>query len=339
MTEERDSRSRPRVVIVDRRGVAFSEPVLDLLDDAGCDVVTSEAADEDGVIAAARDADGLIYTGVTTVRLIEALSRCKVIARSSIGMDDVDGVELATKKGIVLCNMPGVIEEEVADHTIGLLLAVARRIVVLDRYVRDGGWQRGVRRGYGELPRLHGATIGLVGFGRIARAVARRARGFAMRVLAFDPFIDASEFRANEASGVTLAEVLQDSDVVSLHVPLTPSTRHLIGARELAMMRREAILLNTARGPVIDEEALLAALRAGRIGGAGLDVAEEEPIEASHPLCQLDNVVLTPHCASRSVVTERERHIRPAQEVVAVLAGLRPRAVWNSAVLDHLELR
>ena len=138
---------------------------------------------------------------------------------------------------------------------------------------------------------------------------------------------------------VTLAEVFQGSDIVSLHVPLTAQTHHLVGERELKLMRRNAILINTCRGPVVDEGALVSALEAGQIAGAGLDVMEHEPIGAGHPLCRLENVVLTPHFASRSDWADEERHIRPAQEVAAVLAGLRPRAVWNPEVLERLHLR
>jgi glyoxylate reductase len=220
-----------------------------------------------------------------------------------------------------------------------LLLAVSRRIVTLDRYVREGGWQRGEALPGALPPRLYGSTMGLVGFGRIGGAVARRALGFGMTVLAHDAFVAPEQIRAHSVSAVTLAEVLQEADVVSLHVPLTPRTHHLIGRRELQMMRRGAILLNTSRGPVVDEEALVVALGEQVIAGAALDVAETEPLAAADPLCRLDNVVLTPHYASRSTYTDRERHIRPAQEVVAVLAGLRPRAVWNPEVLESLELR
>jgi D-3-phosphoglycerate dehydrogenase len=335
----RTTQRSPTVVVVDPRGAAFSPAVVALLTGAGCEVVTSTAKDEDEVIATVRDADGIIFTGTISRRFIEALTRCRVIARTSIGMDIVDGADLATEKGIVLCNMPGIIEEEVADHTWALVLAVGRRLLPIDGYVRSGGWGRGEPVPAHDIPRMYGSTMGLVGFGRIGRAVARRALGFGMRVIAHDPLVTPSEFVAHSVEVGTLGEVLQDSDVVSLHVPLTPETFHLIGTRELAMMRRQAILINTARGPVVQGEALVEALGAGTIAGAGLDVAEEEPVAADHPLCKFDNVVLSPHWASRSRFTEHERHIRPAQEVIAVLGGLRPRAAWNREVLEGLGLR
>jgi len=181
--------------------------------------------------------------------------------------------------------------------------------------------------------------LGLVGLGRIGRAVARRAAGFGFHISAHDPNAARELFAASGVEEVTLAEVFQGSDIVSLHVPLTAQTHHLVGERELKLMRRNSILINTCRGPVVDEVALVSALEAGQIAGAGLDVMEHEPIGAGHPLCRLENVVLTPHSASRSDWADEERHIRPAQEVAAVLGGLRPRAVWNPGVLERLNLR
>lgn len=330
---------RPRVVVLRPFGQAASDDVLALLERSGCTVEVSHAATEEEQIAVARDADGLIYTGPITRRFIESLTRCRVIARTSIGMDAVDGIDLATEKGIVLCNMPGIIEEEVADQTLALMLACARWVLPYDQWVRDGGWQeRRASPTVAAMPRLTGSTLGLVGFGRIARAVAARAKGFGLRLLAADPYAPADLLRAQGAVPATLGEVLQDSDIVSLHVPLSDETRHLIGAPELRLMKPHAILINTCRGPVVDEAALVAALQSGEILGAGLDVMEEEPIGADHPLCRLPNVVLSPHIASRSEVTDYERHIRPAQEVAAVLAGHRPRAVWNPEVLTRLNL-
>lgn len=326
------------VVIVDR-GFAGTPQAVEVLERAGLQVTISSATEEDDVLRAVRDADGIIDNGRYSRRLLEALTRCKVIARSGIGMDVIDDVDIATKKGIVLCNMPGIIEEEVADHTMALLLAVARRVVSLDRYVRDGGWEKeGVVRDC-NMPRLSGSRLGLVGLGQIARAFVRRATGFGFEIVAHDPFVASQVFAEHGVKQVTLAEVLQDSDIVSLHVPLTDQTHHLIGGRELKLMRPNSILLNTCRGPVVDEQALLEALEGAQIAGAGLDVMEQEPIGPDHPLCRLENVVLSPHCASRSVWADEERHIRPAQEVAAVLAGLRPRAVWNPEVLERLTLR
>jgi D-3-phosphoglycerate dehydrogenase len=328
-----------QTVVIVHRGFAGTPGAVEVLERAGLKVVVSSATEEEDVLHAVRDADGIIDNGPFSRRLLEALTRCKVIARSGIGMDVIDGIDIATKKGIVLCNMPGIIEEEVADHTMALLLGVTRRVVALDHYVRDGGWEKEVVLRDGYMPRLTGSRLGLVGLGRIGRAFVRRAAGFGFDIVAHDPFVPTHVFEECGANEVTLAEVLQDSDIVSMHVPLTNATRHMIGARELKLMRRSSIILNTCRGPVIDEQALIQALDCGQIAGAGLDVMEEEPISSDHPLCRLQNVVLSPHCASRSVWADEERHIRPAQEVAAVLAGLRPRAIWNPEVLERLELR
>lgn len=338
MRDVSESSNRPRAVIIRPGAQPVLEEVLAILERAGCEVTLRHTGGEDEAIAAARDADGIIYTGPISRRFIDSLTRCRVIARSSIGMDGVDGVDLATEKGIVLCNMPGVIEEEVADHTMALMLAAARDVIPFDRYVREGGWHRREASPMGTIPRLWGATLGMVGFGRIARAVAQRAHGFGMRLLATDPYVSREVLAAHHATPAGLGEVLQDSDVVSLHVPLTSETRHLIGSRELGLMKPGAILINTCRGAVVDETALVKALQAGRIRGAGLDVMEREPIGPDHPLCRLSNVVLGPHVASRSEVTDRERQIRPAQEVAAVLSGHRPRAIWNPEVLQRVSL-
>lgn len=335
--------SAPEVLIVDARGGAMkgsSGPeVQGLLEKAGCRVSVIYDRAEDAVLAAARDVDGMIFTGRISRRLMSSLTRCRVIATSSIGMDTIDGIDIATEKGIVLCNMPGVIEEEVADHTFALLLACARRIALQDHAVRDGSWERGGGISTAGMPRVFRATLGIVGLGRIGSAVARRARGFEMRILATDPVAGDEAFTRLGVRRSTLGEVLQEADYVTLHVPLEPGTRHLVSAPQLRLMKASAILVNTSRGPVVDEIALVEALKTGEVAGAALDVMEEEPIGPDHPLCALDNVVLTPHSASRSAWTDRERHLRPAEEVAAVLNGLRPRAVWNPEVLARLDLR
>jgi D-3-phosphoglycerate dehydrogenase len=346
-TSEQDERAvagagqPPKVVIVDTwaAGSPASADAVGVLERAGCRVEVTSARAEDDVISAVRDADGIIFTGRISRRFMESLTRCRVVARTSIGMDAVDGIDVATAKGVVLCNMPLVIEEDVADHTMALLFACARRIHLQDRGVRDGAWPTGSVPGTDGIPRLHECSLGIVGLGNIGRAVARRARGFGMRVRGADPYVPVETFEREGVRRASLVEVLQDSDFVSLHVPLSDETRHLIGDRELRLMPSRAMLVNTSRGPVVDEAALVAALQEGRLAGAGLDVMEQEPIGADHPLCGLDNVVLTPHSASRAAVTDRERHIRPAQEVAAVLAGHRPRAVWNPEVLERLQLR
>jgi D-3-phosphoglycerate dehydrogenase len=223
-----------------------------------------------------------------------------------------------------------------------LLLACVRWIVPVSRFVDEGGWGqrgRGPRRPMGSIHRVTGETLGLVGFGNIARAVAKRAVGFDLKLLAYDPYVSRDVLDAYGVRQAPLAQVLQDSDFVSLHVPLMPSTHHLIGAPQLRLMKKDAILINTCRGPVVDEAALIEALKNGHILGAGLDVTEKEPIESDNPMLQMPNVVVTPHMASASDWAGAERRRRPAHEVAAVLTGHRPRAVWNPAVLERVNLK
>jgi D-3-phosphoglycerate dehydrogenase len=338
--------TKRKVVVISPWGTFGEVGEREILERAGCEVVVATARSEDEIIEAVRDADGIIAPPSFTLRLIESLTRCKVIACSSIGMDRADGVDLATEKGIILSNVPDVFVDEVANHTMALLLASIRWIVPVSQFVKDGGWGArgqgpGQRRGrpIGAIHRVTGETLGLVGFGNIARAVAQRAAGFGLKLIAYDPYISRDVFLEYGVRQATLAQVLQDSDFVSLHVPLLPETRHLIGAPELGLMKKDAILINTCRGPVVDEQALIAALQAGQIQGAGLDVTEKEPIDSDNPLLQMPNVIVTPHMASASDWAGAERRRRPAQEVAAVLTGHRPRAVWNPRVLERLSLR
>ncbi|HEX7039112.1 MAG TPA: D-glycerate dehydrogenase [Trueperaceae bacterium] len=245
----------------------------------------------------------------------------RVVANYAVGYDNVD-VAACARRGVAVANTPDVLTEATADLAFALLLAAARRLVEGDALVRGGrwtGWQPGQLLG---VP-VAGATLGLVGMGRIGSAVARRARGFGMRVLYHNRRRDAA---AEDELGVTYAaldDLLRESDLVSLHVPLTAETRHLIGARELALMKETAVLVNTSRGPVVDEAALAEALRAGRPFAAGLDVFEREP--AVEPaLLELPNVVLAPHIGSATVAARTEMALLCARAVVDVLAGRTP---------------
>ncbi len=332
--------TKPKVVVIGGWGRFGDVGEKDILERAGCDVVVLESREEKDILAAVKDADGLIAPPVLTKTLISALDKCKVIACSSIGMDKVDGVELANEKGIVICNVPDVFIDEVANHTLALLLACVRWIVPVAQHTKEGGWgQRGGRRPVGYIHRITGETIGLIGFGNISRQVAKRAQGFDLKVMAYDPYVPAEAFRAAGVRQAQLAQVLQDSDFVSVHVPLLPGTHHLIGRPQLALMKKDAILINTARGPVVDELALIEALQNGQILGAGLDVTEHEPVDPNNPLLQMPNVVVTPHMASASDWAGAERRRRPAYEVAAVLTGHRPRAVWNPSVLEKVSLK
>jgi glyoxylate reductase len=251
-----------------------------------------------------------------------------VISNFAVGYDNID-VPAATERGVLVCNTPEVLTNATADHTWALLLAAARRIPESIAYVRDGKWKT-----WGPLLLLgrevSGATIGIVGLGRIGKEVAKRARGFDMRVLAFDPFEDAAFAQEHGVSYVPLEQLLADSDFVTLHVALTPDTQHLIGAVELDRMKPTAILVNASRGPVVDTDALIDALRNGSILGAALDVTDPEPLPADHPLVNMTNCIVVPHTASATVQTRDHMAELAAKNLLAGLRGERPPAAVNA---------
>jgi D-3-phosphoglycerate dehydrogenase len=248
---------------------------------------------------AAADADVVWLMGgsrVLTAEILPHLPRCRAILRTGTGTDNVP-VEEASRRGIIVANTPEATTHAVAEHAIGLLFAVLRQIAVQDRAVRQGTWDR-----YRAWPSWHmaGRTLGLVGFGRIARLVARKTSGLEMKTIAYDPAVDAATMAAAGVERVSLDGLLAAADFVSIHIPLLETTRHLIGERELRRMKPQAVLINTSRGPIIDEPALVGALQEGWIAAAGLDVLEQEPPAPNHPLLAMDNVVLTPHIAGYS---------------------------------------
>jgi D-3-phosphoglycerate dehydrogenase len=283
------------------------------------------------VLRHAADTDALVMSWLPVTRaLIDQLERCRVIVRFGIGVDMVD-LDAATERGILVCNTATYCLDEVSNHALGLLLMLNRGLLQDVDSVRGGGWFRSTSS---PPRRLTGQRLGLVGAGRIGQLVAHKARGFGMDVVGYDPYL-----RARESNGVPLVdldELLASSDFVSVHCPLNASTRHLLGARELALMKSTAFLINTARGPIVDEGALCAALSEQRLAGAGLDVFETEPLPIDHPLRQLDNVILTPHSASWSIESSAECRRVAIEHVVTVLRGGVPTDVVNRAVLDQV---
>jgi glyoxylate reductase len=276
------------------------------------------------LIARLRGKDGLICHIVSAIddEVLAAAPTVKVVANVAVGYNNID-VAAAHRRGVVVTNTPDVLTETTADFAWALLMAAARRVGEADRYVRSGQWDRWLW----ELlwgADIHGKTLGIVGFGRIGRAVARRALGFNMRVLYQDAVpADATVERDLHASRVDLETLLREADFVSLHTPFLPETRHLINARTLRLMKKSAILVNAARGPVVDEAALVRALQEGWIAGAGLDVFEEEP--KVHPgLIALTNVVLAPHIASASRDTRVAMATLAVRNCLAVLDGKPP---------------
>ena len=255
----------------------------------------------------------------------------RVISNFAVGFDNVD-VPAASERGVAVCNTPGVLTDATADATWSLLMAAARRVVEGVEYVRAGKWKTwGPTLLLGQ--QVTGATIGIVGFGRIGREVARRARGFNMDVLIFDTYRDEAAERELGVRYMPLDDLLRTSDFVTLHVALTPETRHLIGPREFGLMKRTAVLINAARGPVVDTAALTAALRDGEIFAAGLDVTDPEPLPADHPLVSLPNCTIVPHTASATVQTRDEMAVLAARNLLAVLEGATPPACVNPEVL------
>ncbi len=263
--------------------------------------------------------------------VIANMDKCKVISNYAVGFNNID-VDEATKRGIIVTNTPGVLTDATADLTWALILAVTRRIVEADKYVRKGkfkGWAPMLLLG----SELAGKTLGIIGAGRIGTAVGLRAKGFKMKVLYFN--LNKNETLEQEvgAKKVGLETLLKNSDIVTIHVPLTPKTKHLIGAKELKLMKKGAYLINTSRGEVIDEKALIKALKTGKLAGAGLDVFEQEPFVPKE-LTELDNVVLTPHIGSATVEARTKMAIVAAENIVKVLSGKIPANVVKPEVLS-----
>jgi len=294
---------------------------------------------EDEYVANVRTADAIVAGGVNmTARVIGALEKCRVIANGGIGVDRVD-LDAATEHGIVVTNVPDVFVHEVANHTMMLLLCLTKKTIPLDRFVRENRW-RDARDVLSPMPRVTDNVLGLVAFGNIPRAVTQRAKAFEMRVIAWDPFVPPEVFAAHGVEYVAdLNTLFARSDFVSCHLPLNAETRHMIGESQFRAMKPDAYFINTGRGPVVDEAALIGALRERWIAGAGLDVMELEPTLADNPLHSMLNVVLTPHTASISDISSIERRRRVGQEIAAVLQGRLPRSVVNKAVLSKLALR
>ena len=323
----------PARIVVTRR---IPDPALALLDPAG-DVWVSphdrplQTAELHAAVAGADAVVALLHDRVNEAFLAAAGPSLRVVANVAVGYDNLD-VAAGTAAGVVMSNTPGVLDETTADLAFALLMASARHIVEGDRLMRTGTWG-----GWGIMQLLghdiHHATLGIVGFGRIGRCVARRAAGFSMTVLYSDAFPAPPEIeRELGVRRVSMDELLAASDFVSVHVPLMKETHHLIDAAALAKMKPTAHLINTSRGPVVDEAALAQALRAGTIAGAGLDVYEYEP-KVTPELVELDNVVLLPHIASASYATRGKMAEIAARNVIAFFAGEMPPTALNPDVV------
>src|SRR5579871_80621 len=301
----------PRIVLADLVA-EYPSVALEALAASGIPFVDAEAAGGDPMDWI-REAEVLVVTWYrVTEEVIAQLTRCKVIIRIGVGYDNIDA-EAARRRGIAVCNVPDYCMGEVADHAMAMALAQARALPFLDRCVREGTWKPTLPH---PMPALEVMQFGVLGYGRIGRATLTRARGFGFRLLACDPYLPETAFPL-DVRRCTLEELLAEADILSVHVPLTAETHHLLNAERLAQMKPTAILINTARGAVLETPALVAALQGGRLAAAGIDAFEEEPLPLDHPLLSCPNALLAPHYAWHS------RESKPRLFLMAVEEALR----------------
>ncbi len=297
---------------------------------AGVEPVVAPDTSEERLAELAADADAILFCfAQVTGNVLRAAEKCIVACRYGIGVDNID-IPTATELGIVVTNVPDYCMDEVTDHALGMILALNRRLVPHNSEVATGGWASVVLNQ--PMHRTRGATLGILGFGRIGRSIAAKAAGFGMRMIAYDPLIEAGQ-TIDGVEIVTFENVLRESHFITVHTPLTPETEGMIGADELAMMMPGSIIVNCARGGIIEEEALAEALSNGHLAGAGLDVLEPAPPADDHPLLGLENVIITPHTAFFSQASTVELERRTAEEAVRVLNGEMPENLINSDVL------
>lgn len=326
--------ARFRVVQVITRDPLMSDQMADRLTSAGIELVVAVCANQEDLVRHAGDADVVWVLGDHRLLRgdnLDALPHCGAILRSGAGTDDVD-VTGATQRGILVVNTPQVVTEAVADHAISLLFSLVRQVSRQDRLVRRGEWSARLA-----MPgrRFSGAALGFVGFGRIPRLMTRKLAGFGMRFLGTDPSETAEEMARHGVTWVRLDELLAQADYVSLHCPLTQATRHLIGESALRQMQPHALLVNTARGAVVDEQALIRALQEGWIAGAALDVLDQEPPALSNPLLRMEHVIITPHVAGYSDTYPQEFLEGSVEALIDLAQGRLPRSVVNPGVIPR----
>jgi len=324
--------SQFRAVLIDH-GYATTQYERDIIEAAGGEFIDAGDLPSAETLTLCETADGIMLRRIdVTAEMIRRFRRCKIICRYGVGTDNVD-VRAATEAGIIVGHVPVYCVDEVSTHAMALLLACVRKIVPTHQRVERGAWD--VHR---ELPlfRLAGKTVGIVGLGNIGRAVARKLKGWEVRLLASDPFVEPECAEALGVKLINLETLCRESDIISLHCPLLPETHHLINARTLALMKPEAILINTARGPVIETRALLDALSSGQIAQAGLDVFEEEPLPGDSLLRNHPKITLSDHTAWYSEESQIDLQRIAAEEVTRVCTGGLPRSLANPEVLQRL---
>lgn len=318
---------KPRILVVLRHSLCAE--AVRILEEVGDVSVAGRAIGEHELAEMAKDCSGLVLGGNRFGR--EAIFMAKglrIISRHGVGVDNVD-LEAATERGIVVTYTPGANADSVAEHTFALLLGLIRKISPADRSLREGEWRSSEFMGF----ELVGKTLGIIGLGAIGSRVAKRAMAFGMRVVAHDPYVGRERASSLGVELANLETLLRSADVVSLHASLTEETRHILSARELGLMKRTAILVNAARGPLVDEEALIQALGEGRIAGAGLDAFQSEPLPDDHPFTKMHNVLLTPHIAAFTQEALARGDKILATDMATALRGGKPLHVANPSVL------
>lgn len=305
----------------------------------GAEVLGVDCATEDEIIAAAQNADVILTDdGNFSRRVLESLLKCQAVIRYGVGYDTID-VDAATDNNVLVINVPAGewCDEEVSNQAIALLLASAKKLKALGDLTREGRWGEALE-GLQPMACIHGQTLGLIACGSIGRMTGEKAQAFGLKVIAYDPYLDKA---VAEESGITLMslpDVLKQSDFISVHAPLMESTYHLVGEKEFAMMKPGAYIINTARGAVIDEQAMIKALKSGKIAGAGLDVFEREPVDPDNPLLKMDNVTVAPHTASYSDFSDELLRTNVGREAARVLSGRWPKNVVNKEVKPKRDL-
>ena len=312
------------------------EPEKAILNQIGADLIVAEDESEATFVKYAPKVDAILTTWAkVSTTVIEAATRCQIIGRYGIGLDNID-VETATQLGIAVTNVPTYCLEEVSDHTMALLLGLARKIPRLDQVVKNRGWDRNIGP---QVFRLRGQRLGLIGFGKIAQLIAPKAKGFSLEIVAYTPRLTDEVATQHGVQRVDLDQLITTSDFISLNCPLTPETHHLINADRLQAMKPTAYLINTARGDIIDNDALYTALTEGWIAGAGLDVLPDEPPSPDFNLLGLDNAIITPHSAFWSEESIYDLQVTAAKEVTRVLSAEMPHFLMNPEVLENTALR
>lgn len=327
--------SKFKVVITDYEFATLA-PEEEILSKVGAELVRAQCRTEDEVIEAAKDADALLnqYAPVSR-KVIENLPNLKVVSRYGVGVNTID-IDAATEHGVIVGNVTDYCMDEVSDHAFALLISCARKVTQLNNAVKAGNWDYKVGV---PIFRLPGRVLGLIGFGRIPQTLARKAQAFGLKVIAFDPYLPPEVAKEKGVELMELNEVCAQADFISVHSPLTDATRGMISDEQFNLMKKETFIINTARGPVIDEKAMIRALQEGKIAGAGLDVLENEPIEPDNPLLKMDNVIINPHAAWYSEESQLELKQKVAQNVADVLSGYYPTYLFNRDVKEKVKLK